>query len=256
VQVIYSNILDALRRVQGFLDAQATALGSVIPASLRARLDGAVTQLAGFQVEQSATTGTARGEAANQAALRKAFRAQFFEPIGRIAKRSLKTVGEYPTLAVASARLKKSDFAAAAQALADSAAKYEKTFLDGGMQVDFLAQMRAAIAQMATSKDAQDRNDSRHIAATQGIKDTDKIAHEVLAVLNSVIVPALKHNASLLADWKASKKIASVTPLPPQPTGLPATSTVTPPVVTTPAPTAPTATPAVAPAVQATKPAA
>lgn len=256
MEVIYANILDALRRVQGFLDAQATALGSVIPASLRARLDGAVTQLAAFQVEQSAADGTARGEAANQVVLRKSFCAQFFQPIARIAKRSLKTVGEYPTLSVASARLKKSDFAAAAQALADSAAKYEKTFLDGGMQADFLAQMRAAIAQMATSKDAQDRNDSRGIAATQGIKDTDKIAHEVLVVLDSMIVPVLKHNASLLADWKASKRIAGVTPLPPQPTGLPATSTVIPPVVTTPAPTAPTATPAVAPAEQATKPAA
>ena len=82
MQVTHSNTLDALRRVQGFLAAQATALGAVIPASLRSRLDGAVTQLAAFQVEQTA----AKGEAANQAALRKGFRSQFMRPIARIAK--------------------------------------------------------------------------------------------------------------------------------------------------------------------------
>jgi hypothetical protein len=82
----HHKALDAFRRVQGFLDAQATALGSIIPASLRARLDGAVTQLAGLQVEQSAPAGTARGEAVNQAGLRKTFGTQFMRPIARIAK--------------------------------------------------------------------------------------------------------------------------------------------------------------------------
>jgi hypothetical protein len=121
VQVVHSNTLDALRRIQGFLDAQ-TALGSIIPASLRARLDAEVTQLAGFQAEQSATTGTARAEAANRSEMRKTFSTQFFVPIGRIAKRSLRTVGEYPTPAAASTRRKRSDFGTAARALVHSAA--------------------------------------------------------------------------------------------------------------------------------------
>jgi hypothetical protein len=256
VQISHSSTLDALRRVEGFLDAQATALGAVIPTSLRARLDGAVTQLAGFQVEQSAAAGTAKGETANQVALRKSFRTQFMRPIARIAKASLKGTGEFPNLTVASSRLRNSDFAGAAQALADAAAKHEKTFTDGGMPVDFLTQLRAAIAQLAASKDAQDRGLSRRSAATQGIKDSNKTAHDVLVVLDSVISPALKTNKSLLADWKASKKIAVATPLPPQPTGLPAASTVTPPSDPTPAPTAPTTAPVVAPAEQTAKAAA
>jgi hypothetical protein len=47
----HANTLDVLKRVQGFRDAQAMALGPIIPASLRARLDGAATTLAGLQVE-------------------------------------------------------------------------------------------------------------------------------------------------------------------------------------------------------------
>jgi hypothetical protein len=62
-------------------------------------------------------------------------------PIARIAKASLKGTGEFPTLSVASSRLRHSDFASAAQALADAAAKHEKTFTDGGMPVDFLGPM-------------------------------------------------------------------------------------------------------------------
>jgi len=61
MQQAHLNTLDMVRRVQGFLDRYAATLGILIPAKLRARLDRAATQLAGFQVEQAAATGTARG---------------------------------------------------------------------------------------------------------------------------------------------------------------------------------------------------
>jgi hypothetical protein len=228
MQQTHLNTLDMVRRVQGFLDRLAAALGSLIPASLRARLDAAVTQLAAFQVEQAATTGTARGETAAQTALRKDFYTRFMRPIARNAKSSLKNVGEYPTLVVPSSKLRKGEFLGAAQAMADSATKYEKVFLDKGMPTDFLTQMRAAIAQMTASNDARDRNLSRREAATQGIKNTSQVAHEVLVNLDSIIGPALKHDPSMLADWKASKRVTVPTPLPPQPTGLAPAGTTTP----------------------------
>ena len=249
MQQPHSATLDALRRVQVFLDAQATALGAVVPASLRARLDSAVTQLAGFQQEQTTAMGSATGETANQAVLRKDFRSQFMRPIARIAKGSLKTASDYPTLAIASSTLRNSDFASAAQSLSDTAAKYEKTLTDGGMPLDFLAQMKSALGQLTASKDAQDRSIARRKAATQGITDTDKIGHEVLVVLDSVIAPTLKKNGPLLADWKASKKIAGATPLPPQPTGLPVTGDTTATTTTTSTTGTPAASPVAAPSV-------
>ena len=268
MKLSHSNTLDALRRVQGFLDAHAAALGPIIPASLRARLDAVVTQLAGFQVEQNAADGTAHGEAVNQAELRKTFVTQFMEPIRHLAKGALKTSADFPALSVASSRLRKSDFLGAAQSLADAAAKYEKVFTDGGMPADFLTQLHEAIATMTASKVAQDRSVARRAAATQGITATDKTAKEVVGVLNGVIAPALKKNTSLLADWKSSKRIVPApTPLPPQPTGIPATNTTTtaptvtgpvvPPAALSAAPSAPTTTAAaVTPAPQVAKPAA
>lgn len=231
MQQTFLDHLDMLRRVQGFLDRQATALGTLVPASLRARLDDTTTQLAAFQVEQASTTGTARGETANLAALRKDFYARFMRPIAKNAKSSLRNVGEYPTLTVASSQLRKGDFLAAAQALADAATKYESTLLKQGMAPDLLVQMRAAIAQLSASNDARDRNVSRREAATEGIKNTSAIAKEVMVNLDSIIAPAIKTNTPLLADWRASKRVVSPTALPPQPTGVaPAATTPVAPV--------------------------
>jgi hypothetical protein len=259
VQQPHLNMLDTLQRVQAFLDAQATVLGAVVSPTLRTRLNDAATQLAAFQVEQSTTTGAAKGETANQAVLRKEFFADFMKPIAKIAKGSLKTAPELPVLTVASGKLRNGDFAGAAQSLADAAAKYESTFVSGGLAPDFLTQLRAAIAQLNASKVSRDGNLGQRAAATKGIADSTKTANEVLVVLDSAISKALKGNASLLAGWKSTRKIAvATTALPAQPTGLPVagTSTATTdtttasPVVAAPTatgPAAPVAAPTVAP---------
>jgi hypothetical protein len=57
-----------------------------------------------FRSSKARRPAPPKGEAANQVALRKSFRTQFMRPIARIAKASLKSAGEYPTLAVASRR--------------------------------------------------------------------------------------------------------------------------------------------------------
>ena len=246
MQLTHLNTLDTLRRVQGFLDTHSTALGAVVTPTLRTRLDDAATKLAAFQVEQGASAGAALGETANQATFRLEFYSAFMRPIARIAKASLRTAAEFPTLVVPSRGLRNGDFVGATQALADAAAKYEKTFVEHGMPADFLAQLRAAIAQLATSKDAHDRNLSRRAAATKGIKDSTKTARDILVVLDALIAPDIKHNAALLADWKASKRIAvAVTSLPAQPLGLPVTDPTTAAMdTTTPGAPAPTPTPA------------
>src|SRR5579862_5137977 len=69
MQLIHSNALDAVRRVQGFLDSQAATLGAVVTATLRGRLDAAVTQLDAFKVARGAAIDRARGETTNEAAI-------------------------------------------------------------------------------------------------------------------------------------------------------------------------------------------
>src|SRR5579864_4939731 len=102
--------LDAGRRVQVFLDAQAATVGKVVAPSLRAKLDDSVTQLAGFQDEQGTADGAAKGETANQAALRDDLFQKFMVPIARTAKIALKSAPEFPKLVVSALARRKADF--------------------------------------------------------------------------------------------------------------------------------------------------
>ena len=145
--------------------------------------------------------------------------------------------------------------------VADAATKNQQTFLDHGLAPDFITQLRADITLLTTSNAAQNAAVTQRATATSGIKDTNKVAHDILALLNSAIVPALKGNAPLLAGWKAAKKISTPTALPAQPTGLapesPAVPTTTPSAApATPPSTTPGTAAAAAPAVQAATPAA
>jgi len=223
MQQMHQNTLDALRRVQGFLDRQAAAVGVLVSPDTRAELDGDATQLAASQVEQTQTAGVSKAETANQAVYRKDFYFRFMRPIRRIAKVKLATAPELTTLVARSTGVTKGDFAAMAEALAAAAAKYEKVFVGKGMAADFVAQMSAAITQLKASRDSQAAAAVKSEAATKAITAANKSARDMLAVLDSVIVPGVRHDAALLAEWKASKRIIGSTALPPQPTGLPVT---------------------------------
>jgi len=208
------------------------------------------TQLATFQQEQGAAADAAKTATATQAAARKDFYTKFMRPIARIAQaRVKKGAPEFASLIVPLRGLRKAQFPAAAQTLTDTAAQHEADLLTGGMVADFLTQMKAALAQLVAATAASDESTSRRQAATQGIAAASLAARDAIVVLDAAIVPAVKSNASLLADWKASKRITVPTTLPPQPVGLAPTTAATPatsasPAVTSPAPTAPAPAPA------------
>jgi hypothetical protein len=241
------NTLDTGRRVQGFLDTQAAIIGTAISASLRAKLDAAVSQLAASQLEQDASTAAALGETTTQLMLRTNLFDTFVEPIGRAARIELRNVPEFPALVVLKATVERTEFVTKVSSQIEAAAKYPQTFLDHGLPTDFVAQVQAALAQVSASADARARSLSRRSAATEGNKTAAKAVRDAIGLLAGPLSPVLKKNPSLAADWIASKRIRQ-TPVTPLPTG----SVVVP--STTPATEAPTS-PATPPA-DASKPAA
>jgi hypothetical protein len=102
MQLKHLNILDTVRRVQGFLVRQAAALGALVTAALSAQLDDDGTQLVTFQQEQGAAASAAKGATANQVAYRQHFYTKFMRPIARITKARLKTAPEYSVFVVPS----------------------------------------------------------------------------------------------------------------------------------------------------------
>jgi hypothetical protein len=212
-------VLDTGRRVQGFLDAQAAAIGTAVPATLRAELDDGVTQCGAFQLEQGASTSAAKGETSRQQLIRDDLYARFLHPVEGVAKKKLKglaTVTELASLVISSAFRHSNKLLSKATELADAAAKYEKVFVDNGLAADFIAQLRVGIAEVTASEAARVRQLSRRAAATTGLATSDKAIRATVDSMNRVLRPALKKNPALLADWMASKRIRqlAVTPIP------------------------------------------
>jgi hypothetical protein len=219
MQSTHFTVFDTGHRVQGFLDAQAAAVGILVPAALRAQLDDAVTQGAAFQLEQGASTSAAKGETSKQQLIRDDLYARFLHPVEGIAKKKLKgvaSVTELASLVISAAFRHSNKLLTKAIELADAAAKYEKVFVDNGLAADFIAQLRAGIAEVTASEAARVRQLSRRAAATTGIATSDKAIRATVDSMNRVLKPALKSNQPLLTDWMASKRIRqlAVTPIP------------------------------------------
>jgi hypothetical protein len=219
------HVLDTGQRVQDFLDSEATAVGTAVPAPLRGQLDAAVVQGRTAQAAQALLAGSIKGETATQAAIRASITTDFLRPIATAARHALTGAPDFTTL-VPPAKLRKADFASTVTAVAAAAAKYQQTFLDHGEPADFIAQLQAAVTQLETSASRRSVLVGQQTAATEGAAQAVKTIRSVLKVINGALTSVLKKNAPLKANWVATKRIQAtvVTPLPGGNAGSPNTS--------------------------------
>ena len=207
--------LDAGRRSKGFLDRHVAVIGDAVSAILRARLDNGVADLEGYQLEQRTETGLARGMTAVLKEKRDDIHKRFGNAIRANANSSLSHTPEYLTLLLPSRAPTHGDFLAMATVLAASAAVHEQVLLDHGMVPDFLAKLNAAVLDLARATYARGRHKARSVAARAGLEVADREVKDALANMDASMLVVLSKDASLLADWEASRKIhVTITPLP------------------------------------------
>ena len=216
MQLVQHKVSDTGRRVQTFLDSQRAVLGTVVPTTIRAQLDAAVTQLDAAQVDQQTLTGSTRGEKATQDAIRKEINTDYLRPIAKGARHALRGSPDFLTLVVSGPELRKGDFLGKIKALADAAAKHEQELIGTGLPVDFIAKLKAAIAQLDASVATRGVQLGQLQQAGKAIADATKVVRSVIGVMNANMRRDLKKNRPLLANWVATKKIQAtvVTPLP------------------------------------------
>jgi hypothetical protein len=214
--IVEGRTLDAGRRVQGFLDKNGVAIGALVPPTMRAKLDGAVAKLQGFQQEQDLMTSAAKGETAAQAALRDEIYRTLVIPVATNAARVLRGSPDLPTLSVTAADARTAAFGVKVSNLADTAAKYESTLMGEGLPPDFLAQLRDGVARLTASDRARDDQRQRRSTATAGIKSTGQAVRDQIKVIDGRLSLLRKQDPSFEAGWQASKRIhqTAVNPLP------------------------------------------
>lgn len=201
-----SLTVDAARRALSFFDAHQDTVGESV-ATVRALIARNVAASESFQLEQQAAIGQAQGETMVQAQLRRDIYQRFLKPARVIADSFLRESPDRPLLKVRSRVPRDGDFVTQVTALANAAEKHEAVFLAAGVLPDFLAQLDAALGELAKSTETRGRLYSRRSAATAGLKAADKALRDHLFTATSVLRGVLATKPDVLADWMASSAI-------------------------------------------------
>jgi hypothetical protein len=199
--------LNALQRIQKYMDSNADALGTVSKSTSRTDLDTAVAALVQFgaQQEQAQTESTSRTKDTHAA--REDLRLHHMQPIAAIARKKL---GSTPTIQDMKLPAKSTSDAALVQkgiAMANAAAQYTQVFLDQQLPADFVAQLQAAVQAVKDAVVAQANAGFQLNAGTKGVKAQLTITHTDVKVLNALVVKQLKGRKDLLGAWTNAKRV-------------------------------------------------
>jgi len=201
-----SHVLETLRQIQVFLDANAQVIGPAI-ASSRRNLDEVVTNLTNYASAQEVGNISSRGETAKQRALRAALRSDHMEPIAEVAKQMLRDVPEYHALVMPPNNITAPQLVARATAMADAAAVHEQAFKDIGLPDDFISSLRALATEVSQSIDDRKQHTSKRNGATAGLGAEEKRGRSMVKLINALVVPRLRSSDALLAEWRSAKRV-------------------------------------------------
>ncbi|HVT41225.1 MAG TPA: hypothetical protein VHE78_19470 [Gemmatimonadaceae bacterium] len=199
--------LTALQRIQGFLDANADALGTVNKATSRATLDQAVTALEQAAAKQGQAQTAATSRTKLKDALREDLRLQHMQPIAAIAKKKLGTTPLIVDMRLPAKRTSDLGLVAAGTAMANAAGQYTQPFLDQQLPQDFIAQLQSSVAALQQAVVARNVVLTQLKQATQAVVDELAIARTDVLVVNALVVKQLKGKTDLLAAWKQAKRV-------------------------------------------------
>jgi hypothetical protein len=206
------------RRIQRFFTAQAAIVGTVATPDVQAELDGLVSRLEAYAAQQDVSDGTASAHTSLLDEYRRDAYVRFVRPIARISKRFLSQVPEITALVLTADDTRRPDVVTKLTNLANAAEVNQQTLIAKGMPSDFVVQLRAAIERMTAALDTRDRHPGTRAAATAGLKTAQTELNSLIGQLDSLLIPILRGNPAVLADWISSKHIPKL-PVNPLPTG-------------------------------------
>lgn len=205
------RVLEACRRVQAFMDANATLLDTINKSATRSELDGVVANLGNNAGAQATAHVTVKGETANKTALRQAL-LDHMRRIAAVAALRLEAVPQFEALKAPNTHSSASSLVALATAMGNTATPYEQTFLDAGLPADFLATLGAAASALSDSSGVRNTARATRSNATGSLKQAASRGRTVLKALNPIVLHALSpspNSAGLVAEWKAVRHVSA-----------------------------------------------
>lgn len=200
------RVLEALHSVQVFLDKHGEALGAVNQSGARKNVDAVAAELQAHAVQQDGGRRKAIGETSHQRELRLELRFTM-RPIAAVAAARLREVTNFAALRLPSYRLRGMAMVAAAHSMADTASGFTEVFLEAGLPADFIEQLRQAADALSASYDQRRDGQTERSTGTRGLVDAERRARHALRILDTLVVPALKHDEALLRGWRSARMV-------------------------------------------------
>jgi hypothetical protein len=206
--------LEALRRIQLFIDEHADALGNLSSADACRALDETVTKLDALALRQR----EAQVDCANQTKIKHERREELMRrhmyPIAAIARVHLGATPQITDMQCPTLRDADCTLVAAATVMANAAATHRSVFTDQQLPADFVRELRSAADALKQAVVEQDGRLTRMKMVTREIADEFAESARIRAVLNALMEARLYGDAERLEAWKVAKRVSSAAPPP------------------------------------------
>ena len=199
--------LDALHRMQLFLDDNDEELGAIHASAARASLDQIITTLHARVAEQSAAETESTSFTKCRDSAREALRREHLCPLATIAGVRLQDSPNRTFLRMPAQHCSDSELFAAATDMAEASGDHRALFASEGLPADFTARLRAAMGALADVIVARDASRARRAAATAGIAEALTRASGVRRILDALVEQQAGDRPGLLGAWKQAKRV-------------------------------------------------
>jgi hypothetical protein len=200
--------LNAFRQVQTFVDQNAAKLGNVNESEGRKLLDGVVSRIEAFGLEQSSAVLEMDGHSSRRKSLEFDLQFEHMKPIADYARAKLRGVPDYASLTRRTALLKGHALVSAARAMASAAQPYADALTRNAFPADALRQLVEAADKLEASIERRVNLKVRRVGATEGINEEAKRGKEAVKMLGAVIERQFAKDKTFLASWRVAKRVA------------------------------------------------
>jgi hypothetical protein len=198
----------SLVSVHRFIETHAVELRTVFESGAYHRLGEVLANLRDYALNQTGGSYALRGATLKNDALRAELENLHMRPIARVAAILAMEHTEIEPLRMPSTARSTEILIAEARGMADMASKWKDAFVREGLPADFLERLQTLVEEMSESRSGRKVRWASRGGATIGIRRELATGRKLVRALDSFVLMAAGHNETLMAEWKAVKRVA------------------------------------------------
>ena len=204
------NLLEALARVEDFLDSNQAVMATVITSKAHQNFSASRERLVEYMKAQGEHTRGLRAAVAVKRRLAAQLVRHHFRPIAVVARKELRAAEEFAALTQPRKRPRHVALVATGYGMARAAQVHEAVFLEAGLPADFLAQLARATEALEAGITAKGRVEALRVEATAGLAKEGRVARFALRLLDTLVRSAVREDDALIDRWGKVSRVAAV----------------------------------------------